>query len=180
MILPNWSTIIEATLVVSPYVEATTAVFASPIKTLPVDELAVNWLELANTAVDGGIVIVVFDAELRRPCASTVITGIAVEPPYTPADTPVVVRFDEPMVFATILSPVMDALTILLALMDVKPSLSPVTAPAAILGVVTEPSDGTCVAEPLPRCSTTRLFVPVAGAEPKVITSPIKEYAVGA
>lgn len=199
VILPNWSTIIEATLVAPPYVDATTVVFASPTKTLPVDALAVNWPELANTAVDGGIVIVVFDAELRRPCASTVITGIAEEPPYTPAETPVVVRFPDWIVLDAILAPVIVASTILFALMDVspsftpvtapstillaliavRPSLSPVTAPAAILGVVTEPSDGTCVAEPLPMCRMTKLFVPLAGAETNDITSAIRLYVVG-
>ena len=177
VILPNWSTIIEATLVAPPYVEATTAVFASPIKTLPEDELAVNWLELANTDV---LVTEVFDALRTRPCASTTRIGIAEELPCVPADTPVVVRFPDWIVLDAILAPVIVASTILFALIAVRPSFTPVTAPSAILGVVTEPSDGTCVAEPLPRCSTTRLFVPVAGAEPKVITSPIKEYAVGA
>jgi sorbitol-specific phosphotransferase system component IIBC len=170
---------IDATFVAPPYVEATTAVFASPSKTLPVDELAVNSAEFAKTTVDGGIVIVVFDAELKRPCASTVKTGIAVEPPYVPAEIPVVVKSPDGIVLAAILSPVIVASTILLALIDVKPSLSPVTAPAAILADVTEPSDGTNAAEPLPICRTTTLFVPLAGAETNDITSAIREYVVG-
>ena len=171
---------IDATFVAPPYVEATTVVFASPSKTLPVDALAVSWPELANTAVDGGIVIVVFDAELNRPCSSTVITGIAVEPPYVPADTPVVVKSPDGIVLAAILLPVIVPSTILLALTDVKPSLSPVTAPAAILGVVTEPSDGINTVEPLPKCNTTMLLIPAEGALTKVIMSPVNEYAVGA
>ena len=196
VILPNWSTIIEATLVAPPYVDATTAVFASPIKTLPEDELAVNWLELANTDV---LVTEVFDALRTRPCASTTRIGIAEELPCVPADTPVIVRSAEGIVLAAILSPVIVPSTILLALIDVRPSLSPVTAPStilfaliavrpsftpvtapsAILGVVTEPSDGTCVAEPLPMCRMTKLFVPLAGAETNDITSAIRLYVVG-
>ena len=103
VILPNWSTIIEATLVAPPYVAATTAVFASPSETLPEDELAVSCPELANTDV---LVTEVFDALRIRPCASTTRIGIAEELPWVPADTPVVVRFDEPMVLAAILAPV--------------------------------------------------------------------------
>ena len=34
------------------------------------------------------------------------MTGICVAPPYEPAETPVVVRLDEPIVAAAILSPV--------------------------------------------------------------------------
>jgi hypothetical protein len=48
----------------------------------------------------------------------------------------------------------------------------------SILALVTEPSDGTCVVDPLPMCNTTRLLVPTAGAAVNVITVPLRVYSV--
>ena len=137
VIRPNWSTVITETLVAPPYVPVVTAVFAKPTRTLPEDELAVNWPELANNAV---LVTETFDAPVTRPCALTTRTGIAEELPYVAAPTPVV----------------------------------------SILALVTEPSDGTCVVDPLPMCRKTTLLVPDAGAVVKVTTVPLRVYNDGA
>jgi hypothetical protein len=46
--------------------------------------------------------------------------------------------------------------------------------------VVTDPSEGTCVVEPLPKCKTTTLFVPFGGALTNEMISAVNEYVVGA
>ena len=74
------------------------------------------------------------------------------------------------------LAPVIEASTILLALIAVRPSLSPVTEPAAILIVETEPSDGTAALAPKPRNTTWILEEPVGGASVNVSVVPLKLY----
>jgi len=85
------------------------------------------------------------------------------------------------MLFALIevspsLSPVIDALTILFALMEVKPNLSPVITPAASLTDVIVPSDGTFDRAPKPRNTTWILEEPVGGASENVRVAPLKLY----
>ena len=62
------------------------------------------------------------------------------------------------------LAPVIEASTMLLALIDVKPNLSPVTAPVIIFCVDTDPSEGIEALAPKPKNITSTLFVPNGGA----------------